>query len=149
MKKYQSFLSVNFQFLVVKFSIYLNRRVFVMLFWKGGCKSLKTVEFLDETRELTVLFVKHLIAWEYSCTSPSYGLFFACKTFKHRLYFYWDAPASTLDILSDCQRFPWNPNVCKKIIWFIIFLVFQIGLYKGKVCHCHSKSIAILHTTKL
>ena len=30
MKKYQSFLSENFQFLVVKFSIYLNRRVFVM-----------------------------------------------------------------------------------------------------------------------
>ena len=31
MKKYQSFLSENFQFLAVKFSIYLNRRVFVML----------------------------------------------------------------------------------------------------------------------
>ena len=31
MKKYQSFLSKNFQFLEVKFSIYLNRRVFVML----------------------------------------------------------------------------------------------------------------------
>ena len=30
MKKYQSFLSENFQFLEVKFSIYLNRRVFVM-----------------------------------------------------------------------------------------------------------------------
>ena len=29
-KKYQSFLSENFQFLEVKFSIYLNRRVFVM-----------------------------------------------------------------------------------------------------------------------
>ena len=29
-EKYQSFLSENFQFLVVKFSIYLNRRVFVM-----------------------------------------------------------------------------------------------------------------------
>ena len=30
MKKYQFLLSGNFQFLVVKFSIYLNRRVFVM-----------------------------------------------------------------------------------------------------------------------
>ena len=30
MKKYQRFLSENFQFLEVKFSIYLNRRVFVM-----------------------------------------------------------------------------------------------------------------------
>ena len=29
-EKYQSFLSENFQFLVVKVSIYLNRRVFVM-----------------------------------------------------------------------------------------------------------------------
>ena len=29
-KKYQSFLSENFQFLVVKVSIYLHRRVFVM-----------------------------------------------------------------------------------------------------------------------
>ena len=31
-EKYQSFLSENFQFLEVKFSIYLNRRVFVMPF---------------------------------------------------------------------------------------------------------------------
>ena len=30
MKKYQSFLSENFPFLVVKLSIYLNRRVFIM-----------------------------------------------------------------------------------------------------------------------
>ena len=29
-EQYQSFLSENFQFLEVKFSIYLNRRVFVM-----------------------------------------------------------------------------------------------------------------------
>ena len=33
-EKYQSFLSENFQFLVEKFSIYLNRRVFVM--WGGN-----------------------------------------------------------------------------------------------------------------
>ena len=31
MKKYQRFLFENFQFLEVKFSIYLNRRVFVMV----------------------------------------------------------------------------------------------------------------------
>ena len=30
MKNIKSFLSENFQFLVVKFSIYLNRRVFLM-----------------------------------------------------------------------------------------------------------------------
>ena len=30
MKKYQSFLSENFPFLAVKFSIYLNWRVFIM-----------------------------------------------------------------------------------------------------------------------
>ena len=30
MKKYQRFLSENFQFSEVKFSIYLNRRVFVI-----------------------------------------------------------------------------------------------------------------------
>ena len=29
-EKYQNFVSENFSFLVVKFSIYLNRRVFVM-----------------------------------------------------------------------------------------------------------------------
>ena len=31
MKKYQIFLSENFHFLVVKFSVYLNRHVFVMI----------------------------------------------------------------------------------------------------------------------
>ena len=30
-EKYQIFLSENFQFLVVNFSLYLNRRVFVMI----------------------------------------------------------------------------------------------------------------------
>ena len=30
-EKYQIFLSENFQFLVVKFSVYLNRQVFVIL----------------------------------------------------------------------------------------------------------------------
>ena len=30
-EKYQNFLSENFHFLVVKFSVYLNRRVFIMI----------------------------------------------------------------------------------------------------------------------
>ena len=30
MKNIRAFLSVNFHFLVVKFSVYLNRRVFIM-----------------------------------------------------------------------------------------------------------------------
>ena len=40
-EKYQFFLYENFQFLVVKFSIYLNRRVFVML---------RNMEPLNETQ---------------------------------------------------------------------------------------------------
>ena len=32
-EKYQNFLSENFQFLEVEFSIYLNKCVFVMFFW--------------------------------------------------------------------------------------------------------------------
>ena len=36
MKKNQKFLSENFHFLVVKFSVYLNRRVFVMLTLSGA-----------------------------------------------------------------------------------------------------------------
>ena len=35
-EKYQSFLPDNFQFLQVKFSIYLNRRIFVMLYRFDG-----------------------------------------------------------------------------------------------------------------
>ena len=38
MKKYQDFLSENFHFLVVKFSVYLNRYVFVM-----GTEALHTI----------------------------------------------------------------------------------------------------------
>ena len=39
MKKYQSFLPENFQFLEVKFSIYLHRRVFVMC-WAHMCECM-------------------------------------------------------------------------------------------------------------
>ena len=34
-EKYQNFLSDNFHYLVVKFSVYLNRRVFVMSYQVG------------------------------------------------------------------------------------------------------------------
>ena len=34
MKKYQNFLSENFHLLVVKFSVYLNRHVFVMFHFR-------------------------------------------------------------------------------------------------------------------
>ena len=34
MKKYQIFLSENFRFLVIKFTVYFNRRVFVMVLFR-------------------------------------------------------------------------------------------------------------------
>ena len=43
MEKILEFLSENFQFLVVKFSIYLNRRVFVMIFMIVNTNSLTTI----------------------------------------------------------------------------------------------------------
>ena len=51
-EKYQNFLSKNFQFLVVKFSIYLNRRVFVM--WHSRsllCLCRLQMAFASKTRE--------------------------------------------------------------------------------------------------
>ena len=40
-EKYQNFLSENFPFLVVKFSIYLNRHVFVMFYLeRSSCANL-------------------------------------------------------------------------------------------------------------
>ena len=39
-EKYQNFLSENFHFLVVKFSIYLNRHAFVMQHFSGNINSL-------------------------------------------------------------------------------------------------------------
>ena len=41
MKKYQRFLSENFHFLEVNFSIYLNRRVFVMALDRSVGKLLR------------------------------------------------------------------------------------------------------------
>ena len=63
MKKYQRFLSENCQFLEVKFSIYLNRRVFVMFhnvsafpisvsYCALGGLCVMFVEFLGYTVEL-------------------------------------------------------------------------------------------------
>ena len=45
-EKYQYFLSENFQFLVVKFSIYLDRRVFVMRRYAAIGAALKRKEKL-------------------------------------------------------------------------------------------------------
>ena len=41
-EKYQNFLSENFQFLVVKFSVYLNRRVFVMSILRNVLRATQT-----------------------------------------------------------------------------------------------------------
>ena len=52
MKNIRNFLSENFPFLVVKFSIYLNRRVFVMIFrksYKGYNFCAKGYNFYDTT----------------------------------------------------------------------------------------------------
>ena len=48
-EKYQSLLSENFQFLEVKFSIYLNRRVFVMFYFLQ--KTVKA-HFLETIRKI-------------------------------------------------------------------------------------------------
>ena len=49
MKKYQNFLSENFPSLVVKFSIYLNRRVFVMFFFYLFCFHYENMLFIMKT----------------------------------------------------------------------------------------------------
>ena len=45
MKKISEFLSENFQFLVVKFSIYLNRRVFIMVLGTPYLLTLLVLKF--------------------------------------------------------------------------------------------------------
>ena len=52
-KKYQSFLTENFQFLEVKFSIYLYRRVFVM---RVEIQGLSDFVFINESFLLMVVF---------------------------------------------------------------------------------------------
>ena len=56
MKNFSVFLSENFQFLEVKFSIYLNRRVFVM------CKQTKIVN-LTLLEFLCISTVTHGAPW--------------------------------------------------------------------------------------
>ena len=48
MKKYQGFLSENFKFLGLKFSIYLNRRVFVMYSVDMGIKGSTLLDGISE-----------------------------------------------------------------------------------------------------
>ena len=59
-KTYQNFLFENFQFLEVKFSVYLNRRVFIRysLQVPRGCASNEYYNlcFHGETRKLSILF---------------------------------------------------------------------------------------------
>ena len=51
--KISEFLSVNFQFLEVKFSVYLNMRVFIML--KKALDSTKTYTQTSKNREVSYL----------------------------------------------------------------------------------------------
>ena len=59
-EKYQNFLSENFQFLVVQFSVYLNRHVFVMYdiliidLWPGTESSSMTLKKVINTVEQNV-----------------------------------------------------------------------------------------------
>ena len=61
-EKYKSFLCENFQFLEVKFSIYLNRRVFVMAALAGylitGFRSSVCVLFAKTTIKIFILEYK-------------------------------------------------------------------------------------------
>ena len=62
MKKYQNFYRKTSSFLWVKFSIYLNRRVFVMQLNKGISKS-------DDPNISIMDFIKHYVS-TLSCCKP-------------------------------------------------------------------------------
>ena len=47
-EKYQNFLFENYQVLVVKFSVYLNRRVFVMVIRRAGYYHKKASRYYDD-----------------------------------------------------------------------------------------------------
>ena len=51
MKNIRFFLSENFQFLEVKFSIYMNRRVFVMLYLEDAVVDQVNIVFLERKIE--------------------------------------------------------------------------------------------------
>ena len=54
-EKYQSFLSENFQFLEVKFSIHLNRCVFVMVVQRRKICNVKKIELFSFVLNLDVI----------------------------------------------------------------------------------------------
>ena len=57
-KKYQDFLSENFHFVVVKFSVYLNRYVFVMIDSPSvGKGPVQRVEVAESTRQKWINFL--------------------------------------------------------------------------------------------
>ena len=60
-EKYQNILSENFPFLLVKFSIYLNRHVFVMCTTSGCVFKLATKDMLCWIQ---------IIRFEYTCVYP-------------------------------------------------------------------------------
>ena len=89
MKKYRSFLSENFQFLEVKFSIYLNRCVFVMcvfVMWRLCCPYLFLISPSCDTSGrlclLNVAFPGHL-QFYFSVPIPD------CLARPHVLFFGW------------------------------------------------------------
>ena len=61
MKKYQSFLPENFRFLEVKFSIYLNRRVFVMQWYKTRLMNIKKTKKKKKKKKKNLLVLPESI----------------------------------------------------------------------------------------
>ena len=55
MKKYQSFLSENYQFLEMKFSVYLNRRVSVMVTKHKFLVALAYYNYYDPVNLISVI----------------------------------------------------------------------------------------------
>ena len=70
-EKYQNFLSENFPFLVVKFSIYLNRRVFVMR--PFTIKKTHLFKYIENFTSKNRKFSDKKLYFSYFCS-------------KHRLY---------------------------------------------------------------
>ena len=62
MKKYQSFLSENFQFLEVKFSIYSNRRVFVMYVYIFQPERIDIFVSLHTKKKYVVILIRSAFA---------------------------------------------------------------------------------------
>ena len=60
-EKYQNFLSENFHFLVVKFSVYLNRHVFIMKM-KGSKEMKSSLQVRFKPRD--IMIQSHLVHYE-------------------------------------------------------------------------------------